>query len=88
MGGRVSEFNLQPIDIYDMIVGDFRALWDATARTSSSKYHGNFMFAGQSMVLLEFISRYCSFDPANQALGDFSNALNQVETKYFKSVNN
>lgn len=70
-------------EIFSFIVGDFRCAWDALAETPECTCgsRGNFMFALQATVLLEWLCRLCVSDPA--ALQDFFNELQKIEPKYF-----
>lgn len=56
--------NLQPDTIFRFICNDFETAWDAVARQRSGRSgrlgRGNFMFALQAMVLLEWASRLCA----------------------------
>ena len=69
--------NLNPKEIYQFIVNDFRGAWDSVAANNNQNIgRGNFMFALQAMNLLEFGSRLCADD--SKLLHDFSN-----DPKYF-----
>ncbi|MCL0036374.1 hypothetical protein M1N47_03020 [Dehalococcoidia bacterium] len=74
--------NLSPETIYQFIVNDFEDGWNSLAWNPSARGRGNFMFALQAMILLEFTARLCYVDPSRTALADLSRALFQVEPKY------
>ena|SRR5271157_2826041 len=77
--------NLSKQEIFQFIIGDFRAAWDALTKVSRKKIkdraRGNFMFARQALNLLEAAVLLCSTDhgtrtvPCTGALKDFSDAL-------------
>ena len=73
-------------EIFDFITGDFQSAWNALAAVPDAvaRHRGNFMFALQAMILLEWVCRLCSND-AN-ALQDFSKALQQIEPRYFTQL--
>jgi hypothetical protein len=74
--------NLNPYEIYQFIVSDFKGAWNSVAANySRSIGRGNFMFALQAMNLLEFASRLCAND--SKLLGDFSIEINRIDPKYF-----
>ena len=74
--------NLNPNEIYQFIVSDFRSAWDSIADNyNQSIGRGNFMFAFQAMNLLEFASRLCAND--SKLLNNFSNEINRIDPKYF-----
>ena len=74
--------NLNPNEIYQFIVSDFRGAWDSIAANyNQSIGRGNFMFAFQAMNLLEFASRLCDND--SKLLNNFSNEINRIDPKYF-----
>ncbi len=75
--------NLSPIKLYEFIVNDFESAWDCLAASQSAKGRGNFMFARQAMTLLEFAARLCSDDTSGGAVKEFSEALHDIEPKYF-----
>ena len=74
--------NFPPETIYQFIVNDFEDGWNSLAWNPSARGRGNFMFALQAMILLEFAARLCYEDPSGTALADLSRALFQVEPKY------
>jgi hypothetical protein len=65
-------------EIFDFITGDFRSAWNGLAEVPEAVagHRGNFMFALQAMISLEWVCRLCSND-AN-ALQDFSKASDQA----------
>lgn len=73
-------------EIYDFITGDFRSCWDALAARSKvqAPNRGNFLFALQTMILLEWISRLCANDLA--ARQDFALELNKIDPRYFAEL--
>lgn len=73
-------------EVFDFITGDFRSAWNALAEIPETiaGHRGNFMFALQAMILLEWVCRLSS-DDAN-ALQDFSKALKQIEPGYFTQL--
>ena len=75
--------NVEHSKIYEFIVGDFEDAWDALAGKASAKYRGNFMFARQAMVLLEWAARLASGDVSGLALSALSDELNSIEPTYF-----
>ena len=63
--------NLNPNEIYQFIVSDFRGAWDSIAANYNQIIgRGNFMFALQVMNLLKFASRLCAND--SKLLNNFS----------------
>ncbi len=59
---RVSDFrgvvqDLPAIDLYRAITNDFESNWNPLARNERATGRGNFMFARQAMMLLEWASR-------------------------------
>jgi Rad51 len=74
--------NLNPNEIYQFIVSDFRGAWDSIAGNyNQSIGRGNFMFPFQAMNLLEFASRLCANN--SKLLNNFSNEINRIDPKYF-----
>src|SRR5579862_2194588 len=73
-------------EIFDFIVGDFTCAWNALAELPdcSAGHRGNFVFALQAAILLEWSCRLRSSDP--NALRDFSIELNKIESKYFTQL--
>lgn len=65
---------------------DFEDAWNALAGVASAKNRGNFMFARQAMVLLEWAARLAASDVSGVALSDFSAELNLIEPKYFTQL--
>ena len=49
-------------EIFDFITGDFQCTWDALAEkpTSVAGNRGNFMFALQVVILLEWVGQLCT----------------------------
>jgi hypothetical protein len=79
----------QPPDwIFTAICNDFETAWDALAglRGADLKGGGNFMFARQAMVLLEWACRQCAVDQKGKALRDFGRALHAQRPAYFTRV--
>ncbi len=75
-------------EIFDFITGDFQCTWDALAEkpTSVAGNRGNFMFALQAVVLLEWVGQLCASDPTGKALSDFATELQKIEPKYFTEL--
>ncbi len=75
-------------EIFDFIMGDFQCTWDALAEKPESVAgnRGNFMFALQAAVLLEWVCRLCACDSTGQALLDFASELQKIEPKYFTEL--
>jgi hypothetical protein len=73
-------------EIFAFLTGDFECAWDALAERSEAEApnRGNFMFALQSMVLLEWLSRLCASDKS--ALSEFAVELRNLEPKYFTAL--
>lgn len=80
----VSDLSVQKI--YQFIVNDFEGAWNSLADKLDTPGEeigrGNFMFAAQAMILLEFASRLCKGKP--KMLDDFSRELDKIDPKYFK----
>jgi hypothetical protein len=74
--------NLPPQTIYQFIVNDFKDAWNSLAWNPSARGRGNFMFAQQAMILLEFAARLCFTDASGEALSDLSKALFKIEPRY------
>ena len=74
-------------EIFDFITGDFECAWDALAELPEvvASHRGNFMFALQATILLEWVCRHCANDV--NSLLEFSKALQQIEPKYFTQLN-
>jgi hypothetical protein len=78
--------NLDPSTIFNFIVKDFEDAWDALAGVASAQNRGNFMFARQAMVLLEWAARLAASDKNGIALSDFSAKLYDIEPRYFTEL--
>lgn len=88
--------NLSKQEIFQFIIGDFRAAWDALTKVSRKKIkdraRGNFMFARQALNLLEAAVLLCSTDhgtrtvPCTGALKDLSDALYAIDPLYFTEL--
>jgi len=74
--------NLDPRTIYQYIVNDFEDAWNSLAWNPSARGRGNFMFARQATILLEFAARLCTKDTSEVALKDLSAELFRIEPKY------
>jgi hypothetical protein len=74
-------------EIFDFITGDFECAWDALAELPDviASHRGNFMFALQATILLEWVCRLCAND--RNSLLDFSKELQRIEPKYFTQLN-
>jgi len=76
--------NLTPEELHRFIVKDFEGAWNSIAANPDLAIgRGNFMFARQSMNLLEFAATLCKSDSTGKALSDLSNHLHKIEPKYF-----
>jgi hypothetical protein len=75
--------NLPPSKLHDFIVSDFEGAWDAVAATLPPG-RGNFMFARQAMLLLEWAARYCGGKAA--PLDALSRSLLTIEPRYFTAL--
>jgi hypothetical protein len=86
--------NLTKEEIFDFIIGDFRDAWAALIKLSRrvAGHRGNFMFARQTMNLLEAAALLCSSDPGSRAtpctgaLNDFSQSLYDIDKLYFTEL--
>lgn len=78
--------NMSSADIYIGIVADFEGAWLGLSRVTIEEAggRGNFMFARQAMVLLEFICRLTSPNatPTTEHV-HFCEALHSLEPRYF-----
>jgi hypothetical protein len=73
-----------PLELMNFIIGDFEAAWDALAlRPEDNLPRGNYTFARQAMMLLEFACRLCMSDATDQSLADFSVELFRRDWRYF-----
>ncbi|HSI20855.1 MAG TPA: hypothetical protein VLA04_04130 [Verrucomicrobiae bacterium] len=70
-----------PQTTFAHITGDFRSAWDALSKDDKATNRGNFMFALQAMILLEWIMRLCSTD--TNARDRFLGELNKIDSRYF-----
>jgi hypothetical protein len=75
-------------EIFDFITGDFQWTWDALAEKPESVAgnRGNFLFALQAAVLLEWVCRLCASDLRGSAPDDFATELQKIEPKYFTEL--
>lgn len=75
-------------EIFDFIRGDFQCTWDALAEKSMSVAgnRGNFMFALQAAILLEWVGQLCASDNTGKALSEFATELQRIEPKYFTEL--
>lgn len=72
-------------DVYSFITNDFESAWNCLAsREGSDVGRGNFVFALQATILLEWASRLCKSD--ENALSDFARALNTLQPRYFLNM--
>ena len=77
--------DLEPGEIYNFIFNDFSDVWNSVANNNNVKIaRGNFMFAQQTMNLLEFIGRAC--EKNGNLLKKFAEKLNLIEPKYFTEI--
>ncbi|MFQ5695962.1 MAG: hypothetical protein ACE5HB_08230, partial [Terriglobia bacterium] len=70
----------------EFMVRDFEDTWDALAGVPSARNRGNFMFARQAMVLLEWAARLAATDTTGGALSAFSTELHRIEPRYFTTL--
>jgi hypothetical protein len=80
--------DLAPTEVYRFICNDFETAWNGVAATPDgpTRGGGNFLFAAQSMILLEWICRLCAGDDTGDALADFSRSLQAVRPAYFAGL--
>lgn len=78
--------NLPPETIFEFIVRDFEDAWNALADSSSARNRGNFLFARQTMVQLEWVARLAGTDATGSALADYSAEPNRIEPRYFTQL--
>jgi hypothetical protein len=68
--------------VYEFLTNDFESAWDCLANTPGDRVgRGNFMFALQATILLEWVSRLCTGDDA--ALDSVASALEHEQPRYF-----
>jgi hypothetical protein len=80
----MARMNLSESDIFNMIVNDFEGAWHALAALDEDVGRGNFMFARQAMLLLEWASRLTSpGGKPSKHHSTFSEALFAAEPRYF-----
>lgn len=70
-------------ELFDFIIGDFEAAWEALASDARPGHRGNFLFARQAVTLLEVACRLCKGDTTGRALADFSAELKARDRRYF-----
>jgi hypothetical protein len=70
-------------ELFDFIVGDFEAAWDAVASAASPGHRGNLLFARHAVDLLEVACRLCKADPSGGSLVAFSTELEKRDRRYF-----
>ena len=70
-------------ELFDFIIGDFEAAWDALASDPQPGHRGNFLFARQALTLLEVACRLCKADASGQALVLLSADLHTRDKRYF-----
>lgn len=76
--------NLTPDEIHQFIVRDFRGAWNSIAANHDATIgRGNFMFASQAMILLEFAARLYASNANGVMHRKFSNELHRIEPRYF-----
>jgi hypothetical protein len=79
----MSQF-LSTKEMYDFLTNDFHSAWNCLAENNDPNVgRGNFTFAWQATVFLEWSSRLCACDPTGRAIHELSQALNQIEPRYF-----
>jgi hypothetical protein len=69
-------------DVFSFMEGDFRCCWDALAGKSKAEAdnRGNFLFALQAAILLEWVARLCTNQTVRE---DFASALESIDKRYF-----
>lgn len=76
-----------PGEVHQAICNDFETAWDAVAAISNDGRprlgRGNFMFANQAMILLEWACRLCAGDASGTPLQALSRALDAAQPAYF-----
>lgn len=75
--------NLSVPEMFTFITSDFEDTWNALARDPSARGRGNFMFALQSMILLEWACRLCATDSTGKWISLLSSELHKIDPKYF-----
>lgn len=70
-------------ELFDFIIGDFEATWDALASDSTPGHRGNFLFARHAVGLLEAACRLCKGDATGDAIASFAGALEKRDRRYF-----
>ena len=81
----MSHHTLTQQDVFSFITNDFESAWNClAARKEDDVGRGNFMFALQATILLEWASRLCERD-AN-ALSDLARELRTLRPRYFLSM--
>ena len=78
--------NPEPRTTYEYITGDFCHAWDALASKRGEVPRGNFTFGLLAMILLEWASRLCKSDRSGNALDAFSQALCNIDMRYFSRL--
>ena len=78
--------DLPAIALIGFVLGDFEAAWDSLAANRDAPNRGNFLFALQSMVLLELACRVCDANASTQALSNLSSELSHREPRYFAEL--
>jgi hypothetical protein len=77
--------DLPPEEVYQFICNDFETAWNGIANSPVGQGWGggNFLFAAQAMILLEWVCRLCAGDATGNALADFSRCLHDIRPAYF-----
>ena len=78
--------DIPAVVLLHFLLGDFEAAWNSVAANSGSQNRGNFMFAMQSMILLEVTCRVCHADPNSDALAAVSAKLARRDPRYFTAL--
>jgi len=81
MGG-----DLSPQTLLQFIESDFESAWDSLAENPTVGGRGNFMFAMQTMILLEVACRLCGSDTSGSAHNAFSSEIAARDRRYFTSL--
>lgn len=72
-------------EVFSFITNDFESAWNCLAtRVGEGVGRGNFMFALQATILLEWASRLCKTNPT--ALRDLANQLDARQPRYFRRM--
>jgi hypothetical protein len=76
--------NLQPSNIHNLLARDFEDVWNSVAANPAAGGRGNFLFALDSLILLEFVGRLCW--RSKRAFRAFDQELRSIEPNYFARI--